>query len=249
MPELAPTGAFVDSAVEAAPLAPSLPHLAAGLSTAIEAIPGWIEAAVLRDPRLGYLALGLAMFLENLVPPIPSELIQPLGGMLVQQGRLELLPVILVGTTGTVLGCWFWYGLGRWFGEERLLAWIRRHGARFGITPEDLEASRTWFARHGVGLVFWGRLVPGIRTLISVPAGLEAMPTGRFLLATLAGSGLWVTLLTLLGRALGAGYGQVSAITGPYGQISRWLVVLLAGAVVVTVVVRRWRRRSSLTDE
>jgi membrane protein DedA with SNARE-associated domain len=185
------------------------------------------------------------MLLENLIPPIPSELIQPLGGVLVQQGRLELVPVILVGTAGTVLGCWFWYGLGRWFGEKRLSRWIGRHGRRIGLNPEDVAASRIWFARHGVGLVFWGRLVPGIRTLISVPAGLEGMPMGLFLLATLAGSLLWVTLLTLLGRALGAGYGQVSQFTGPYGQISRLLLLALAGAGVIALVVRARRRRGS----
>jgi len=215
------------------------------LGDLIGEIPAWIEAAVVRDPRLGYLALGLAMFLENLIPPIPSELIQPLAGVLVQQGRLDLLPVIVVGTAGTVLGCWFWYGLGRWFGEERLSRWIGRHGRRIGLDQEDLTASRIWFARHGLGLVFWGRLVPGIRTLISVPAGLDAMPMGLFLLATLAGSLLWVTVLTLLGRALGAGYGQVSQFTGPYGQISRLLLLGLAFAAGITLIVRSRRPRGS----
>lgn len=231
--------------VDAASPLQVLPHLVAGWGDWIGELPGWIEAAVARDPRLGYLALGLAMLLENLIPPIPSELIQPLGGVLVQQGRLELVPVILVGTTGTVLGCWFWYGLGRLFGEERLSLWMGRHGRRIGLDQEDLTASRTWFARHGVGLVFWGRLVPGIRTLISVPAGMEAMPMGLFLVATLAGSLLWVTVLTLLGRALGASYGQVSQFTGPYGQISRLLLLGLAATVVVTLVVRSRRRSGS----
>jgi len=229
---------------EAASLLQGLPQLLTVLGDWIGAIPSWIEAAVARDPRLGYLALGLAMFLENLIPPIPSELIQPLGGMLVQQGQLALVPVILVGTAGTVLGCWFWYGLGRWIGEERLIGWIGRHGQRIGIGPDDVAVSRAWFRRHGVGLVFWGRLVPGIRTLISVPAGLEAMPQGLFLLATLAGSLLWVTVLTLLGRALGAGYDQVSQITGPYAQISRLLLLLVAGAAVVVLLLRVRSRRS-----
>jgi membrane protein DedA with SNARE-associated domain len=93
--------------------------------------------------------------------------------------------------------------------------------------------------------VFWGRLVPGIRTLISVPAGLEAMPMGLFLLATIAGSLLWVTLLTLLGRALGAGYGQVSQFTGPYGQISSLLLLGLAAAAVIALIVRSRRPRGS----
>jgi membrane protein DedA with SNARE-associated domain len=231
--------------VDAASPIQVFPQLLAGWGDWIGELPGWIEAAVARDPRLGYLALGLAMFLENLIPPIPSELIQPLGGVLVQQGRLELVPVILVGTAGTVLGCWFWYGLGRWFGEERLIRWLGLNGRRIGLDQEDLTASRTWFARHGVGLVFWGRLVPGIRTLISVPAGLEAMPMGLFLLATLAGSLLWVTLLTLLGRALGAGYGQVSQFTGPYGQISSLLLLGLAVAAVIALIVRSRRPRGS----
>ncbi len=230
---------------DAASLVQAFPQLIAGLEHWIGELPGWIEAAVERDPRLGYLALGLAMLLENLIPPIPSELIQPFAGVLVQQGRLELVPVILVGTAGTVLGCWFWYGLGRWFGEERLSRWIGRHGRRIGLDQKDLAASRTWFARHGVGLVFWGRLVPGIRTLISVPAGLEAMPMSLFLLATLTGSLLWVTVLTLLGRALGAGYGQVSQFTAPYGQISRLLLLGLAGAAVLILVVRARRRSGS----
>ena len=102
----------------------------------IAALPHWIEAAVEADPWLGYAALGLAMLLENLIPPIPSELIQPLGGLLVHQGRLQLLPVIAVGTAGTVLGCWFWYGLGRWIGEERLHSLISTHGHRLGISAE-----------------------------------------------------------------------------------------------------------------
>jgi membrane protein DedA with SNARE-associated domain len=234
--------------VDPASLVQSFPQLMAAFGDWIGELPGWIEAAVARDPSQGYLALGLAMLLENLIPPIPSELIQPLGGVLVQQGRLELVPVILVGTAGTVLGCWFWYGLGRWFGEERLSRWMGRHGRTVGLNPEDLAASRIWFARHGVGLVFWGRLVPGIRTLVSVPAGLEAMPMGLFLLATVAGSLLWVTVLTLLGRALGAGYGQVSQVTGPYGQISRLLLLALAGAGVMALVVRARRRRGSAPE-
>jgi len=228
--------------VDASSAVQGFSQLIAWFGHGIGELPGWIEAAVARDPRLGYLALGLAMLLENLIPPIPSELIQPLGGVLVQQGRLELVPVILVGTAGTVLGCWFWYGLGRWFGEERLNRWITSHGPRIGLNQHDLAASRAWFARHGVGLVFWGRLVPGLRTMISVPAGLDAMPMGLFLLATLAGSLLWVTVLTLLGRALGAGYGEVSQFTGPYGQISRLLLLGLSGAAVIALVVRAWRR-------
>jgi membrane protein DedA with SNARE-associated domain len=211
----------------------------------LEDLPGLIEAAVGRDPRLGYLALGLAMLLENLIPPIPSELIQPLGGLLVQQGRLALIPVILVGTTGTLLGAWFWYGVGRWVGEARLLALIQRHGGWLGIGAEELEASRRWFGRHGLALIFWGRLMPGVRTLISVPAGLEGMGQGPFLLATAAGSLIWVTALTLAGRALGAGYGQLIALAGPYALICQRLLLALALVGALALAWRAWRRRAA----
>jgi membrane protein DedA with SNARE-associated domain len=210
----------------------------------LDALPELIEAAVGRDPRLGYLALALAMLLENLIPPIPSELIQPLGGLLVQQGRLELLPVILAGASGTLLGAWFWYGVGRWIGEARLLALIQRHGGWLGIGAEELAASRRWFARHGLVLIFWGRLVPGVRTLISVPAGLEGMGQGPFLLATAAGSLIWVTALTFAGRALGAGYGQVIALAGPYALICQRLLLGLAMAAGLALAWRAWRRRA-----
>jgi alkaline phosphatase len=214
----------------------------AALGDWIGALPGWIEAAVGRDPRLGYLALGLAMLLENLIPPIPSELIQPLGGVLVQQGRLQLVPVILVGTAGTVLGCWFWYGVGRWIGEDRLLLWLERRGGWLGIGATEVATSRAWFARYGLGLVLWGRLVPGIRTLISLPAGLDRMGQGPFLLATLTGSLVWVTALTLVGRTLGAGYGEVVALTGPYARACQRILLALALVALGGLAWRAHRR-------
>jgi len=229
--------------VEAASPIQVFPQLLAGWGDWIGELPGWIEAAVARDPRLGYLALGLAMFLENLIPPIPSELIQPLGGVLVQQGRLELVPVILVGTAGTVLGCWFWYGLGRWFGEERLIRWIGLHGRRIGLDQEDLTASRTWFARHGVGLVFWGRLVPGIRTLISVPAGIEMMPFVPFMIWTTAGSLIWTLLLTLAGYGLGEAYTNVEVWLDPLAKVIKVLLVLAVLGFAVWLGLRTWKKR------
>jgi membrane protein DedA with SNARE-associated domain len=213
----------------------------------VQAFPAWLEAAIGFDPRLAYLLLALAMLLENLIPPIPSELIQPLGGFLVEQGRLELVPVILAGVTGTLLGCWFWYGVGRWIGAARLTALIRQRGRWLGLGEAELAAVRQWFARYGIGLVFWGRMVPGIRTIISVPAGLEAMPQLPFLLATLAGSLLWVTLLTLAGRALGAGYREVAAAAGVAGAVSKTLLLLLA--ISVSALLLRRRFQASRTSE
>jgi membrane protein DedA with SNARE-associated domain len=220
-----------------------MPEALAALQNLAEALPRLILGAVDANPLLGYGMLALAMLLENVVPPIPSEVILPLGGFLVEQGKLRLLPVILACLLGTVLGAWFWYGIGRLLNEERLEIWIARHGGWLGVRPESLASSRAWFARHGAALVFWGRMVPGVRTLVSVPAGIELMPQLPFLAWTTAGSLLWVVALTGAGRALGAGYGQVLAWTGPLAGATR--LVLLALAVVAAGVILLRRRRSS----
>jgi len=175
-----------------------------GLSEFVTQLPQWIGQAVEANPWAGYGAIFAAMFLENLFPPIPSELIMPLGGFYVQQGQLQFIPVVLAGLVGTVIGALPWYGIGRLINEERIEQWLSRHGRWIGISPDELARSRRWFNRYGTALVFWGRLVPGIRTLISVPAGIELMPFTPFLIWTTAGSLIWTLLLTIAGVALGA---------------------------------------------
>jgi alkaline phosphatase len=207
----------------------------------VEALPDLIRSGVEADPRLGYVLLAVAMLLENVVPPIPSEVILPLGGFLVQQGQLRMLPVVLACLLGTVLGAWFWYGVGRLVNLERLEGWIAAQGAWLGLGPGALTTSREWFARRGTALIFWGRMVPGVRTLISVPAGLERMPQPLFLAWTIAGSLLWVVALTLAGRLLGAGYGQVVNWLGPVAQGVKGALGLGALAVVLVALLRRRR--------
>ncbi|MCP9927720.1 DedA family protein [Cyanobium sp. CH-040] len=185
----------------------------------IEQLPQLIQAAVETTPLLGYGAIALVMLLENVVPPIPSEVVMPLAGFLVQQGKLELVPAVLAGLLGTVLGAWFWYGIGRLVSERRLERWLHRHGRWFGLRPEDLARSRRWFNRHGVAVVFWGRIIPGVRTFVSLPAGIELMPQPLFLAWTTAGSLIWIVLLTVAGQALGAGYGQVADLLKPFARI------------------------------
>ena len=173
------------------------------MDTLLQQIPSLLLAAVEANPWIGYGAIALVMLLENLVPPIPSEVVMPLAGFLIQQGKLQLLPTLLAGLIGTVLGAWFWYGIGRLINEQRLEHWLQRHGRWMGLRPEDLARSRRWFNRHGVAVVFWGRIIPGVRTLVSLPAGIELMPQPLFLAWTTAGSLLWILLLTLAGKALG----------------------------------------------
>jgi membrane protein DedA with SNARE-associated domain len=209
----------------------------------IQKLPELIGAAVAANPIAGYGAIFGAMFLENLFPPIPSELIMPLGGFYVQQGQLAFVPVVLAGLAGTVLGALPWYGVGRLVNEERIEHWLERHGRWIGISPQELHRSRTWFNRHGTALVFWGRLVPGIRTLISVPAGIEMMPLVPFLLWTTAGSLIWTLLLTVAGMALGKGYTNVEVWLEPVAQAIKVLLVLVVLAFGVWLGLRTWKKR------
>lgn len=209
----------------------------------IQKLPELIGAAVAANPIAGYGAIFGAMFLENLFPPIPSELIMPLGGFYVQQGQLAFVPVVLAGLAGTVLGALPWYGVGRLVNEERIEHWLERHGRWIGISPQELHRSRNWFNRHGTALVFWGRLVPGIRTLISVPAGIEMMPLVPFLLWTTAGSLIWTLLLTVAGMALGKGYTNVEIWLEPVAQVIKVLLVLVVLAFGAWLGLRTWKKR------
>ena len=167
----------------------------------------------------------------------------PLGGFYVQQGQLQFLPVVLAGLLGTLLGALHWYGIGRVINEKRLEVWLSRHGRWIGISPAELERSRRWFNRYGTALVFWGRLVPGIRTLISVPAGIELMPFAPFLIWTTAGSLIWTLLLTLAGLGLGEGYSNVELWIDPVSKGVKGALVFAVLAAVVWLGLCIWRRR------
>jgi membrane protein DedA with SNARE-associated domain len=195
------------------------------MDTLLQQIPSLLLAAVEANPWIGYGAIAFVMLLENLVPPIPSEVVMPLAGFLIQQGKLQLVPTLLAGLIGTVFGAWFWYGIGRLINEQRLEHWLQRHGRWMGLRPKDLARSRRWFNRHGVAVVFWGRIIPGVRTLVSLPAGIELMPQRLFLAWTTAGSLLWILLLTLAGKTLGNGYAMVAARLQPFTE----LLMQLAG--------------------
>jgi membrane protein DedA with SNARE-associated domain len=216
------------------------------MSSLLDQIPALLLSAVEANPLVGYGAIVLVMLLENVVPPIPSEVVMPLAGFLIQQGKLQLLPTVLAGLLGTVLGAWFWYGIGRLINEQRLEHWLRRHGRWLGLRPEDLARSRRWFNRHGVAVVFWGRVIPGIRTFVSLPAGIEMMPQPLFLAWTTAGSLLWILLLTLAGQALGSGYASVAESLKPFSQVLKVVLGLafLAGVCWLGLRLLRARNRA-----
>jgi len=214
------------------------------LASLAEGLPKLILDGVERNPLLGYGLIALAMLLENLIPPIPSELIMPLGGVLVDEGRLDFVPVVLAGLVGTVLGAWFWYGVGRLLRADRLATWLGSGGRLLGLGAESLAASQVWFGRHGVAVVFWGRLLPAIRTLISVPAGIELMPQGPFLLWTTAGSLIWVLVLTLVGMQLGSRATELFATLGPIsGWLTAFVLLLLGLRTIVPWLSSIWQRQ------
>jgi membrane protein DedA with SNARE-associated domain len=189
---------------------------------------------------LSYVGIGLLMFLENLFPPIPSELIMPLAGFTVARGKLQFAPVVVAGVVGTVLGALPWYYAGMLLGEKRLQRLANRYGKWLGISAKDIGKARSWFYKHGNKAVFFCRLVPGVRTLISIPAGMSSMPLVPFLLYSTLGTLLWVSLLTYAGYVLGENYVLVDEYLGP---VSKFVLVALIVAFVVWVVKRNLKRK------
>lgn len=165
--------------------------------------------------RGGAPGVFLLMLVENVVPPIPSELIMPLAGFVSTRSGLSWWAAVLAGTAGSVLGSLVWYGLGRWLGLERLARWSARHGRWLALTPAEVRRADGWFRRWGPWAVMIGRCLPGVRGVICIPAGLADMPLGAFLASCTAGSLAWCALLVAAGRLLRAHYDRVQVWLGP----------------------------------
>ena len=185
-----------------------------------------ISKTVEENSSFAYLIIGFAMFLENIIPPIPSEIIMPLGGYFVYTGSLNFYILIIFGSAGTLLGSFPWYFLGKALNEQKISRFLDKRGKFLGITSKDLSKSRLWFDKYGTLLVFWGRLIPGIRTLISVPAGIELMPIGTFFLWTSLGTIIWVTILTYAGYVFGENYQNISLYLDDFKVFLKPLLIL-----------------------
>jgi membrane protein DedA with SNARE-associated domain len=183
----------------------------------------WITNLV---SEYGYPAIALLMLGENVFPPIPSELIMPLAGFVAAQGKLNAGLVVLAGTLGSVLGALPWYYAGRWLGEERMCRLAARHGRWLTLDDKDLGKAIRWFERHGRIAVLLGRLVPTVRTLISLPAGMARMPLVPFLVYSSIGSLLWTAALAAAGYALEANYRLVGDYLDRASKIIIGLIVL-----------------------
>lgn len=183
---------------------------------------------------LGAFGIALLMFLENIFPPIPSELIMPLAGYQAATGQMSMVTVVVAGTIGSLLGVIPWYYAGKLIGKRRLKRLAHRHGRWLTLSPEDVDAADGWFRRHGYGAVLFGRLIPTIRTLISVPAGIAKMSLLIFLSLSAIGSAIWTGFLAGAGYLLGRNYDAVSAYVGPVSNTILVLIVMLYIYRVVT---------------
>lgn len=150
--------------------------------------------------KLGAVGVGLSILAETVIPPIPSEAVLGLAGVLINDGRMSIVPVILFATLGSLVGAIFFYYVGRALGPRRSHAFLDRLPL---VETADVDKTFDWFRRHGRSAVFFGRMVPIVRSFISVPAGVVRMPLGQFLLFTAGGSLIWNTVLVSLGVAAG----------------------------------------------
>lgn len=192
---------------------------------------GW---AVDLMETMGGPGAGLAIFVENLFPPIPSEVILPMAGFAARLGELSVLSAIVWTTAGSVLGAWMLYALGAWLGHDRIRHIVSRMPLMDG---EDVDKTRDWFAQHGNKAVFFGRMLPLFRSFISIPAGIERMNLAVFTALTLLGSLIWNSVFVLAGYLLGANWHRIE----PYASALQYVV--LAGVIVGV----GWFLRSRLT--
>ncbi|CAM5527143.1 DedA family protein [Streptomyces coeruleorubidus] len=200
---------------------------------AADAGPQWVNDLM---DALGAPGAGLAIALENLFPPLPSEVILPLAGFAASSGRMGLLAVLLWTTAGSVIGALALYGIGALLGRDRTVAMAARLPL---VKVSDIERTETWFLRHGTKAVFFGRMIPIFRSLISVPAGVERMRLPLFLGLTTLGSAIWNTAFVLAGYLLGANWHQVTDMVSTYSKV---VLAVSAVAVAVFIGVRLLRR-------
>ncbi|MCK8681685.1 DedA family protein [Streptomyces lichenis] len=195
----------------------------------------WINSLM---EALGAPGAGLLIALENLFPPLPSEVILPLAGFASATGKMNLIAALVWTTAGSVIGALALYGVGALLGRDRTVAIA---GKLPLVKVSDIEKTEAWFGRHGTKAVFFGRMVPIFRSLISIPAGIERMPIPIFLLLTTLGSALWNTIFVLAGYLLGDNWEQVSHYVSLYSKVVLAVAVL---AVLAFVAVRVFKKGS-----
>jgi membrane protein DedA with SNARE-associated domain len=207
-----------------------------------ETIQGIIQA-------FGYAGIVFVMAAENVFPPIPSELVMPFAGFMAREGTFNIWIVILSGMLGSVIGALVLYYFGAWANELVVRRFLRRWGRYAFVSEADLNVSLDYFNRYGEVVIFFGRLIPIVRSLISIPAGMARMPMPKFLFFTVLGTTLWSAFLSYMGWVLQAIWGRVA---GWIEQYQRVVIILAVVAIVVfffRVIAPRLRRTSALERE
>lgn len=189
----------------------------------------------------GYVGLFLVMVIENLFPPIPSEVVLPFGGFMTTRSELTVPLVILWATAGSLAGAIILYAAGMILPKERVIRIVERWGRWLRVKPQDIEKSFDWFDRYGKWTVFFGRMVPLVRSLISIPAGMARMNLPLFLFYTIIGSLIWNTLLVSIGAALGSSWHRIADWIDVFGNITYVILALIVIGVIVWLFRRKER--------
>lgn len=205
-------------------------------SDEIQQLDGLVGIAARVIDALGEVGVGVLTLVETIFPPIPSEVVLPLAGFLASLGSMNIVLALIAATLGAYLGALILYALGAKLGLDRSVRLLSKLPL---VDAEDFEKSAAWFSRHGRSSVFFGRLIPGVRSLVSLPAGATRMPIWQFSLFTALGSALWNGLLIGLGAALGSQYELIDQYSG----VLDYIVIAVVVGIVVWLVVRRIRRR------
>lgn len=206
-----------------------------------EDLTGIVGIAARVIDALGEWGVGLMTFLETVFPPIPSEVILPLAGFLAQQGSMNIVLVFVTSTLGAYAGALVLYWLGYKVGLERSITLLSKLPL---VDREDFEKASGWFERHGKSAIFFGRLLPGVRSLISLPAGAERMNLMTFSIFTIAGAGLWNAILIGLGSLLGTQYHLIDQ----YSRFLNYAVYAALAAFLGWLLIRHVRRRRKSDD-
>ncbi|GAA1047118.1 MULTISPECIES: DedA family protein [Rothia] len=189
---------------------------------------------------LGAPGVGVAVFLENVFPPIPSEVVLPLAGFTASQGNMNLIAAFLWATAGSVVGAYLLYWLGAVIGANRLR---RIADWMWLVEVEDVDKSLHWFDKYGKLSILFGRLIPGVRSLISIPAGIDRMNVLSFGLFTLLGSAVWNALLIYLGFILGENWSQVADVIGQFSTVIKIVIAALIIWVIIKLIRRQKKRQ------
>lgn len=190
--------------------------------------------------QFGYLGIFLMMAIENIFPPIPSEVILPFGGFMTTYTSLSVAGVIITATTGSVIGAIILYGIGMLIDVARLEKIVDRFGHVLRIKKEDIHRADVWFTKYGYWTVLFCRMIPLIRSLISIPAGMSRMTFWLFLLFTMIGTVAWNVILVLIGVALGESWQEILGFMEIYSTIV-YLFIGIACIILVILFIRKFK--------